>query len=112
MRFSRDNESTGVKRGRLLYSAMLVFALLTLPLSLYTAGYLMLCSRINWSRHDVGYTDEMPPDLAVIERSYQSEWATTLFQPAGRIEQFLRGVEVRVSYTDRAMVYDGLGDGE
>ena len=67
---------------------MLVFALVALPLSSYVAGYLWLGK-------------SQPYDGcrgSGVERVYPLEWEMTVFQPAGRLEAWLRGEFVIIVY--------------
>src|SRR5262245_59242784 len=74
--------------GRFAFAAMLIFAIVALPLSAYVASYFYL-----------GERSDLPPGMGMgsgirIERIYPHEWQPYVFQPAANVEQWLRGVDV------------------
>jgi hypothetical protein len=78
--------------GRYATLALGAFALIVLPLALYSAGYLWLgeCLEVPF----IGY----PPSHAAtsVIRTYPHQWMATIFQPAGKMERWWRGIEVSV----------------
>jgi hypothetical protein len=74
--------------GRFAFAAMLVFALIALPLFAYVASYLYLGERRDLS--------DLPLNQRGIERVYPHEWQIDVFQPAANVEQWLLGVDVAI----------------
>jgi hypothetical protein len=69
--------------GRLATIALAVFALLALTQGAYTAAYLLL-----------GETTIYIGGRSAIEHSYKHKWQSDVFQPAAKVESWLRGMEV------------------
>ena len=77
--------------GKRVTIALAVFALIVVPLSIYTAGYLFLGNRAEV----YDYQGTLP---VAVYRIYPQRWMKAVYQPAGGVEQWLRGIEVEVSW--------------
>src|SRR6186713_655681 len=94
-------------KGRRIIAALAIFALVVVPLAIYVAGYLWLGQR----RDYISLTS--PTQITLIERNYRPQWAVGVFKPAGRIESWLRGIQVDViwhgpSLLDLDSIIDGV----
>ena len=74
--------------GKRLTLALAVFALVVVPLAIYTAGYFLLCQRLDH------LTLSAPTQVYLIERHYKLHWVHDAYKRAGRAEQWIRGIEV------------------
>lgn len=83
-----------MKTGSVVTTILAVFAVITISLSGYIAGYLWLGTCNDWRNN--------PNDgpYGMIERNYQQLWLATVFEPAGRVEGLLRGSQVYVTYSE------------
>jgi hypothetical protein len=82
-----------MKTARILFAAMIVFAMVAGTLSLYTAGYFWLGKRSD-TLSLAGRPG--PYHIETIDRIYPEKWQSLLFEPAGTVEARLRGVNVYV----------------
>jgi len=82
--------------GKRLTVTLAVFAFVAVLLGAYTTGYLLLGELNYWSSDGVGRFDRVVPGMTIVARSYRQEWMTTVFQPAAKVDGWLRGVEVEV----------------
>jgi hypothetical protein len=73
--------------GRFLTVAMIVFALVVVPMAAYVGGYYGLPVNI--------YTDTINGRPLVV-RWYAQHWQASLYRPAGRAEAWLTGGDVRI----------------
>ena len=75
--------------GKRLTIALAVFALVVMPLAIYTAGYFWL-----------GQVSELPPVFSsqppLTKRVYPRQWIATIYGPAGRLEAKCRGIRVEI----------------
>src|SRR5215212_2555195 len=85
---------------RYLTIALAIFALIVVPLAIYTAGYLLLPKRVEWAEDGFGYAASRPPtsNVEVIERVYPQPWMTAAFEHAAQLEGRLRGMEVQATW--------------
>jgi hypothetical protein len=74
--------------GRFLTVAMIVFALVVVPLAAYVGGYYGLAveTDVSYSRGGERY----------VYRFYRYGWQADIFKPAGAVEQWLTGSVVDV----------------
>jgi hypothetical protein len=91
-----------MKAGRVVFAAMLVFALLAGTLSLYVAGYFWSGTREDWMSLAVSVP---PRPIDMIERVYPHHWQMHLFQPAGKVEEWWRAIPVKILYRDPRLPY-------
>jgi hypothetical protein len=70
--------------------AVLAVVLPSLALGLYVAAYVQLGTFADW-RLD-------PRDFPGVERIYGQRWQPVFFTPAARVEAFVRGCKVEVTY--------------
>jgi hypothetical protein len=66
---------------------------LAIPLGAYVAGYFWLGAQTDWYS-----TQTMTRET--IERSYRNVPLMLIYQPAGRVESWLCGIEVEISLAD------------
>jgi hypothetical protein len=87
-------------KGKRLTIALAIFALIVVPLAIYTTGYLLLPQRVEWADDGFGYAASRPPtsSVEVIERVYPQQWMTAAFGPAAKLEGHLRGIEVQATW--------------
>ena len=80
--------------GRSLTAAMIVFALVVVPIAAYVGGYYGL----QWDTHEAyGQVGGM-----LIARVYRYQWQADAFSPAASVEEWLTDNEVRT------LCYDDL----
>jgi hypothetical protein len=92
--------------GNRLTIALAVFVLIVVPLASYTAGYLLLPEVLYSMEDGWVYYNELPADhllkskasLITVERIYPQQWLKTSFQPASKLEGWLRRVEVQATW--------------
>lgn len=92
-----------MKAGRVIFVLMLVFAMVVLPLALYTTAYFWLGEEKRTSSMHDAYVEGKRiwvDDGLTIERSYPREWQANLFRRAGYIESWVRGVNVEITSPD------------
>ena len=87
-----------VPKATRLTVALVVFALVVVPTAIYIAGYLWLGERSDYLHSGGGE----PTGTMTIERMYPQRWIAIAYQPAGRLEQWLRGRNVEVNVTCKA----------
>lgn len=73
--------------GKRLTLALAVFALVAIPLGVYVGGYF-------WLGKAFGYFVVNKDQLSKIERHYDHLWQRDIFQPAARVESWVRGIQV------------------
>lgn len=78
--------------GKKITVALAVFASLAALVGTYTAGYLWLGEVQYWA----GGSLQRPPTAY---RIYSQPWIATVFRPAAKLESWLRGAEVRATWT-------------
>lgn len=87
--------------GKRLTLALAVFALIVIPLAIYTAGYFCLPENVYWFIDGCAQTSPVPGiEVQTIERQYPQLWMVTAFRPATKLEGWLRGVEVQATWRD------------
>ena len=77
--------------------AMIVIAVM--PLVAYVAGYFWLGRQAELV--GLGVDNLGRPYPYAIERSYPQRWMTTIYKPAGWIEEKVRGVDIEIRDSDR-----------
>jgi hypothetical protein len=82
-----------MKPGRFLTAAMVVFALIVVPMAAYVGGYYGLQVDTLTSP---GTVMHQMNDTRVIQRFYRHRWQADAFTPAGRVESWLTGNDVEV----------------
>jgi len=75
---------------RYVTAGLAIFALVVMPLAIYTAGYLWL-----GEKHDRWAAKA---EVAFVERTYPQQWMTTAFRPAAKFEAWLRGMDVQTTW--------------
>jgi hypothetical protein len=76
--------------------ALALVLLLALPLVMYVVGYFWL-----------GENDSVENDDGAVEfvsRDYPQQWLTDIYSPAGKVESWLRRIEVTVSGPNSGML--------
>jgi hypothetical protein len=79
-------------------------AIVLLPLGGYVAGYFWLGERTQWYIEDLAPSGGPgPPQMVVlesgIERCYSQPWLMLVYQPMGRLETWLLGTDVEISWS-------------
>jgi len=69
-----------------------ILAIIAAGLGGYAAGYFWLGQRKDY----IGLS--APSRVEVIERHYSQPWLATVYQPAGKLEELLRRVDVEVMH--------------
>jgi len=92
---STRRDESGATNGRRLTFALTALALLPLLLGLYAAAYVGLGTFVDVHHWPETMSGDVPSD-----RHYANRWQVALFQPAARIESWLRGYEVEVKHVD------------
>jgi hypothetical protein len=87
-----------MKAGRFLTAAMIVFALVVVPMAAYVGGYYWLAVATY-----VGFEGPRN-DERFVDRVYASQWQADIFKPAARAESWLTSSEVG------AFCFDDLAD--
>ena len=82
--------------GRTLTAAMIVFALIVVPLAAYVGGHYGLATLTE---------DSGSIDGPVVFRYYRQSWQASIFAPAGRVEGWLTGRVVYVNWLDERKPY-------
>lgn len=83
-----------MKTGRIVTVALMVFALVAIPLAVYVGGYLCLCkTRIVTQGRYFG-TELRSHQL--LRREYASQWQAAAFLPLEKVESLMLGKEVEV----------------
>lgn len=72
-----------MKADHFAFAALVIFALVVVPLGLYVTGYFYLGKRIDYPG-------------GPIERTYSRDWHATVFEPAGKLEAWVRSRPVQV----------------
>ena len=81
-----------MKDGRALTAAMIVFALVVVPMAAYVGGYYGLAeTTVEYSRRH---------GVRVVDRVYSYSWQAAIFTPAGRVDEWLMGGDVQVYCLD------------
>jgi hypothetical protein len=81
--------------GRRLTINLAALAIMPLLLGLYAAAYVGLGTFVDVHHWPEAMFSDVPSD-----RHYSTRWQVAIFQPAGRIESWLRGYEVEVKHAD------------
>src|SRR6187549_168762 len=74
-------------KGKRLTIALVVFALVAVLLGTYVGGYFWLGRAVYWSNGGVS-----------IARFYPQEWIARSYEPASRVEGWIRGAQVTVNW--------------
>jgi len=77
--------------GKRLTIVLAVFALIVVPLAIYTAGYFLLGEAV---------FHEADGRLSEVHRVYALGWQARIFMPVARVEEALRGVAVQSHTTE------------
>ena len=73
-------------------------AIVLLPLGAYVGGYYWLGAVQQWYLSGPG--DPLSRgELQAIDRTYPNRLLANIYQPAGRVEAWLRGIEIKIAST-------------
>jgi hypothetical protein len=83
-----------------------VLAVVLVMLGAYVGGYFWLGDREDFYSGRFAFPGDPPPNpkLVVIERRYPQKWLKTIYSPAGKIETWLRSVEVDVVWSKETII--------
>lgn len=84
--------------GHFLTAAMMVFALVVVPMAAYLGGYYWL------PETTVAYSPRQ--GIREVDRVYRYSWQAAIFTPAGRVDEWLLGGDVQVYCLDDKPVED------
>jgi hypothetical protein len=74
-------------------------AIAAVPLILYVAGYFWLGDRSDWHvDHSISLLRAANGGPDLMRRSYPQQWLTTIYTPAGWVEEQLLGIDVEVTF--------------